>query len=100
MRPQRAALEEHADAPALGLHDEERAKFEAVARGVVDDTHQLGDLPVPPTQLLGRARELESITARLQGLDVRLLTLTGPGGIGKTRLALEMAARRPFVSKS
>ena len=80
-------------APALGLHDEERAKFEAVARGVVDDTHQLRDLPVPPTQLLGRARELESITARLQGLDVRLLTLTGPGGIGKTRLALEAAAQ-------
>jgi predicted ATPase/DNA-binding XRE family transcriptional regulator len=79
-------------APALGLHDAERAKFEAVARGFVDDTRQLGDLPVPPTRLLGRARELETITARLQDLQVRLLTLTGPGGIGKTRLALEAAA--------
>jgi predicted ATPase/DNA-binding XRE family transcriptional regulator len=80
-------------APALGLHDEERAKFEAVARGFVEDTHQLGELPVPPTRLLGRARELESITALLQRLEVRLLTLTGPGGIGKTRLALQAAAQ-------
>ena len=80
-------------APALGLHDEERAKFEAVARRLVDDTHQPGDLPIPPTRLLGRARELASITARLQSLEVRLLTLTGPGGIGKTRLALEAAAQ-------
>jgi predicted ATPase/DNA-binding XRE family transcriptional regulator len=80
-------------ASALGLHDEERAKFDAVARGFADDSHQPGDLPLPPTRLLGRARELESITTRLQGLEVRLLTLTGPGGIGKTRLALEAAAQ-------
>jgi predicted ATPase/transcriptional regulator with XRE-family HTH domain len=80
-------------ASALRLHDEERVKFDAVARGFVDDSHQPGELPVPPTRLLGRARELESITTRLQGLQVRLLTLTGPGGTGKTRLALEAAAQ-------
>src|SRR3989442_1419600 len=39
----------------------------------------------------GRTRELESIKATLLGGLVRLLTLTGPGGIGKTRLALEAA---------
>src|SRR6187549_3540797 len=49
-------------ASALGLHDEERVKFDAVARGFVDDSHRPGELPVPPTRLLGRARELERIT--------------------------------------
>lgn len=47
------------------------------------------DLPVPPTPLLGRERELGEIRAFLQG--VRLLTLTGVGGVGKTRLALGAA---------
>src|SRR5262249_3459930 len=49
------------------------------------------NLPLPPFPLVGRARELA--TARdLLGGPVRLLTLTGPGGIGKTRLALALAA--------
>jgi predicted ATPase/DNA-binding SARP family transcriptional activator len=50
-------------------------------------------LPVPPTQLVGRDRELAEAVALLEREDVRLLTLTGPGGIGKTRLALELAYR-------
>src|SRR6266487_2274390 len=81
---------------ALGLGDEDRARFEAVARGrqaASEPAARASVLPAPPTRLLGRSRELESITARLQGPDVRLLTLTGPGGIGKTRLALEAAVR-------
>ena len=49
------------------------------------------DLPVPPTPLLGRERELEEIEAFLR--EARLLTLTGTGGVGKTRLALEAARR-------
>lgn len=48
-------------------------------------------LPVPLTTLIGRARELDAIE-RLLG-SVRLLTLTGTGGTGKTRLALEAARR-------
>ena len=48
------------------------------------------ELPVWLTPLLGRSRELESISALLRG-DVRLLTLIGPGGTGKTRLAVEVA---------
>jgi len=47
-------------------------------------------LPVPPTPLIGRRRELAEAAALLAG-GVRLMTLTGPGGIGKTRLALELA---------
>jgi predicted ATPase/class 3 adenylate cyclase len=50
------------------------------------------NLPVQPTPLIGRERELESVSELLGHSDVRLLTLTGPGGAGKTRLALQAAA--------
>ncbi|HET8796958.1 MAG TPA: AAA family ATPase, partial [Thermoanaerobaculia bacterium] len=48
-------------------------------------------LPAPLTPLLGRARELDETAALLA--SARLLTITGPGGSGKTRLALELARR-------
>src|ERR1700694_1108167 len=44
-----------------------------------------------PTPLIGRDRELESLRHHLLGDSVRLLTLMGPGGVGKTRLALAAA---------
>ena len=50
------------------------------------------NLPVPATPFLGRSRELEQVRELLTDRDVRLVTLTGPGGIGKTRLALQVAA--------
>jgi predicted ATPase/class 3 adenylate cyclase len=49
-------------------------------------------LPVPATPFLGRARELAEVVAMLTRDGMRLLTLTGPGGTGKTRLALQAAA--------
>jgi predicted ATPase/DNA-binding SARP family transcriptional activator len=49
------------------------------------------ELPQPPTAFVGRQRELAEVEARLHDAGVRLLTLTGPGGSGKTRLALEAA---------
>ncbi len=50
------------------------------------------NLPVPATPFLGRERELEEVAELLAADDARLLTLTGPGGTGKTRLALQAAA--------
>jgi predicted ATPase len=50
------------------------------------------NLPVPATAFLGRERELADVVELLTDVGVRLLTLTGPGGTGKTRLALQAAA--------
>jgi predicted ATPase/DNA-binding CsgD family transcriptional regulator len=49
------------------------------------------NLPATPTALIGRARELEVTRALIRRPDVRLLTLTGAGGTGKTRLAFQLA---------
>jgi predicted ATPase/class 3 adenylate cyclase len=51
-------------------------------------------LPSPGTSFVGRSTELDAIERMLEEPDCRLLTLVGPGGVGKTRLALEAAARR------
>src|SRR3954469_17290896 len=52
------------------------------------------NLPLPRKSFLGRASELEEIDRLLEDPECRLLTLVGPGGAGKTRLALQAAARR------
>jgi predicted ATPase len=50
------------------------------------------NLPVPATPFLGRERELQEIIELCSAADTRLVTLTGPGGVGKTRLALQAVA--------
>lgn len=52
---------------------------------------RLHNLPIQPTALLGRERELAEVRALL-GAGSPLVTLTGPGGVGKTRLAIEVAS--------
>jgi predicted ATPase/transcriptional regulator with XRE-family HTH domain len=81
-------------AAALGLQNDAKHRFEALASGRSAGPLQApaGALPIPPTPLLGRADEVAKIVAASNDAGVRLLTLTGPGGVGKTRLALAVAA--------
>jgi len=83
-------------AKALALTGEERAVFETAARRR-DPVSSAAEgkesrLPMPLTALLGREEEMRTLTALLRRPEVRLVTLTGPGGVGKTRLALAAAA--------
>jgi predicted ATPase/transcriptional regulator with XRE-family HTH domain len=95
-RPQRETVRLLAD--AFGLAAEERAAFERAARQPV--TAALApiaaapphNLPAPTTPLIGRGDERAAVTALLRDADVRLVTVTGLGGVGKTRLALAVAA--------
>ena len=87
-------------AEALGLGADERERLLTAARskhpshiGTRVGTSGWSRTPRPLTPFIGRERELATVTALLQQPEVRLLTLTGSGGIGKTRLALESAAR-------
>lgn len=83
-------------AAALGLRAEQSRAFEAAARkGARRGPAEAAAtrIPTPATKLVGREREIELIDRALSNEQIRLLTLTGPGGIGKTRLAIEAARR-------
>ena len=72
--------------------------YQLAAAGLAEDFPPLKSLgaatslPVPPTALVGREEDIERLRAILAGPGSRLVTLTGAGGIGKTRLAVQAAA--------
>ncbi len=80
---------------AMNLEASQRATLFAAARPALarEDTKAapLQVLPFPPTALLGREQEIAQVLVLVRERGVRLLTVTGPGGVGKTRLALELA---------
>ena len=87
-------------ADALRLDAQDRAALLAAARPTVVSSTSRSEralpmtaLPLPPARLIGRERELAALGGLLTQDEPRLVTLTGPGGTGKTRLAQEVAAR-------
>ncbi len=113
-RPDVAQVSQHF-VPALGLHDEPRLaacliELAASARGeksppfsqtisqrpaasAPDEDDGDASMHLPPTEMIGRDEEVKLLCNRMLGHRGRLLTLTGPVGVGKTRLALEVAHR-------
>jgi transcriptional regulator with XRE-family HTH domain len=93
-------------ANALAVPPKEKMLFLEVARGecsvdrlpfVSEPINALPllrhNLPVNSTSFIGRQDEIDDLKARLENSQLRLCTILGPGGIGKTRLALQVAAQ-------
>jgi predicted ATPase/transcriptional regulator with XRE-family HTH domain len=89
-------------AQALRLEGSARAVFQQAARRAPAGVSRMSPIeaasrlaihpiPAPLTRLIGRADELTAVVGALRSGTVRVLTLVGPGGIGKTRLAIEAA---------
>ena len=74
------------------LNQDEGLEAQTVSTPQVERKLHQANLPVPATPFLGREAALAEVVELLTREDVQLLTLTGPGGTGKTRLALQAAA--------
>jgi len=96
--PQKVSLADLGDHRLKDLFRPERV-YQVNASGLPSDFPalrtldvRLTNLPAQATPFVGREREIAAIIALLRRPDVRLVTLTGPGGTGKTRLSLQAAA--------
>ncbi|TML29782.1 MAG: tetratricopeptide repeat protein [Actinobacteria bacterium] len=92
-RARRTLVEELGIEPGESLRKLERAILEQDPALNIHPAATARRIPTPPTPLLGRERELDALADVVRGSGTRLLTLTGIGGIGKTRLALELVRR-------
>jgi transcriptional regulator with XRE-family HTH domain len=91
--PHPATVRRLASALGLGLTKQAAlmASAHATTTAITGVVRATPPLPVPLTSFIGREPELAGVHQQLR--TTRLLTLTGPGGVGKTRLALEFAGK-------
>jgi predicted ATPase/DNA-binding SARP family transcriptional activator len=89
----RVLVEELGVEPSAELQELERAVLQQdpLAAAPPAREHAASNLPTPLTPLVGRDLEVAAVAALVRRPEIRLLTLTGPGGTGKTRLAVETA---------
>src|SRR5215213_8822609 len=80
------------DPPVVNPTPADRTTIQQASLIQFPDRNRLGVAPpVPLTSFVGREREVETLVALLRREHVRFVTLTGPGGVGKTRLAIQTA---------
>ncbi len=94
-------------ADALALTGDDRAALVSAARPgvltaarsghIAEVEESVRSLPAPATTLVGRSDEINQVVDLLRREEVRLVTLTGPAGVGKTRLAIAVAWERQAV---
>ncbi len=68
-------------------------RFEQTRRGGAEAPPLAAALPAPATPMVAREQDTTAVSGLVTGQDVRLITLTGPGGVGKSRLAVAAASR-------
>jgi Transcriptional regulatory protein, C terminal len=93
VRDGRAALDAGIDARGRsGYEAQQPAEAPAGISEHDPQPQRIARLPLAPTPTIGREREVEVLAGLLRSPDSRLVTLIGPGGVGKTRLALAVAS--------